>query len=138
MSAVATVYTQHFCAKCGSDQIRRNGTSEGHAPYQCKACRQEAQFVPAAVAKAVQYAKMDRSPVERNSQRSIVWATGVACMTVVKRLTKSERGQPPAAASAPKKGAENALGSPGDGRNTDFRGPKKRKTWLWQAVERAS
>ena len=50
------VYTQHFCAKCGSDQIRRNGHSQGHARYQCKACRYQARFVPAAVAKAAQYA----------------------------------------------------------------------------------
>ncbi|WP_375419393.1 IS1 family transposase [uncultured Hymenobacter sp.] len=47
------VYTQHFCAKCGSDQIWRNGTRNGHARYRCEACRHQARFVPAALAKAV-------------------------------------------------------------------------------------
>ena len=104
------VYTQHFCAKCGSDQIRRNGQSRGHARYQCKACRYQARFVPAAVAKAAQYALVDRLLGERNSQRSIVRATGVARMRVAKLIKKSPGQQPPVAAFAPKKEAEKALG----------------------------
>lgn len=94
------VYTQHFCAKCGSDQIRRNGTSQGHARYQCKACRYQARFVPAAVAKAAQYAQVEQLLGERNSQRSIVRATGVSRMTIAKLLKKSGDGQSPAAAAA--------------------------------------
>ena len=54
------VYTQHFCGKCGSDQIRRNGHRQGHARYQCKVCRYQARFVPAAIAKAAQYAQVDQ------------------------------------------------------------------------------
>ena len=82
------VYTQHFCAKCGSDQIRRNGHSQGHARYQCKACRHQARFVPAAVAKAVQYAQVDELLSERNSQRSIVRLTGVSRMSIAQRIKK--------------------------------------------------
>ena len=89
------VYTQHFCAECGSDQIRRNGHSQGHVRYQCKACRYQARFVPAAVAKAVQYAQVDNLLGERNSQRSIVRATGVARMTIAKQLKKAQASSPP-------------------------------------------
>ncbi|AMJ67819.1 transposase-like zinc-binding domain-containing protein [Hymenobacter sp. PAMC 26628] len=82
------VHTQHFCAKCGSDQIRRNGHRQGHARYQCKACRHQARFEPAAVAKAAQYAQVDKLLEERNSQRSIVRATGVSRMTIASRIKK--------------------------------------------------
>jgi len=109
------VYTQHFCAKCGSDQIRRNGHSQGHARYQCKACRYQARFVPAAVAKATQYAQVDQLLGERNSQRSIVRATGVARMTIAKQVKKSASQQPTAAAFAVEKSPEKALGSAGAG-----------------------
>ena len=104
------VYTQHFCAKCGSDQIRRNGHSQGHARYQCNACRYQARFVPAAVAKAAQYEQVDRLLGERNSQRSIVRATGVSRMSVAKRIKKSTGQQPAVAPPAAEKSAEKALG----------------------------
>ena len=104
------VYTQHFCAKCGSDQLRRNGHSQGHARYQCNACRYQARFVPAAVAKAAQYELVDRLLGERNSQRSIVRATGVSRMRVAKRIKKSGGQQPAAAAPAAKKSSEKAVG----------------------------
>lgn len=83
------VYTQHLCAKCGSEHIRRNGTSQGHAKYQCKVCGYQARFTPAAAAKAAQYAQVAKLLVERNSQRSIVRATGVARVTVAKLAKKS-------------------------------------------------
>ncbi len=82
------VTTQHVCAKCGSDQIRRNGHSQGHARYQCKACRYQARFVPAAVAKAAQYEQVDKLLGERNSQRSIVRVTGISRMTIASRIKK--------------------------------------------------
>lgn len=109
------VYTQHFCAKCGSDQIRRNGHRQGHARYQCKACRYQARFVPAAVAKAVQYEQVDKLLSERNSQRSIVRATGVARMTIAKLVKKSPGQQPALATSSPEKSSKKALGSAGAG-----------------------
>ncbi|WP_449404359.1 transposase-like zinc-binding domain-containing protein [Hymenobacter roseosalivarius] len=39
---------QHTCARCGSERIRRNGHSSGHARYQCKACGYQARFLPVA------------------------------------------------------------------------------------------
>ena len=109
------VTTIHTCAKCGSAEIRRNGHSGGHARYQCKACGHQARFVPAAVAKAVQYAQVEALLVERNSQRSIARVTGVARMTVAKRLKKS--GSRPAAPApvAVKKGATQGMGNSGVG-----------------------
>ena len=55
------VYTQHVCAKCASEHIRRNGPgpSGGHARYQCKACGHQARFVPAATARAARYAQVE-------------------------------------------------------------------------------
>ena len=47
--------------------------------------------MPAAVAKAAQYAQVEALLVEHNSQRSIARVTGVARMTVAKRLKKSSR-----------------------------------------------
>lgn len=41
------VFIQHFCTRCGSDAIRRNGTQAGYAKYQCKVCGYQARFVPA-------------------------------------------------------------------------------------------
>ena len=82
------VYTQHLCARCGSEHIRRNGTQGSQPKYQCKACGYQARFVPAAVAKAAQYAQVEALLTERNSQRSIVRATGVARMNIAKLLKK--------------------------------------------------
>jgi len=109
------VYTRHFCAKCGSDQIRRNGHSQGHARYQCKACRYQARFEPAAVAKVKQYAQVDMLLEEHTSQRIIVRLTGISRMTIAGRIKKSSSPSAGLAASAAQKGAEKAVGSPGIG-----------------------
>ena len=82
------VTTIHYCAKCGSAEIRRNGHTGGHARYQCKACGYQARFVPATVAKAAQYAQAGALLAERNSQRSIARVTGLARMSVAKWLKK--------------------------------------------------
>ena len=74
----------HLCAACGSEHIRRNGSSQGHAKYQCTACGHQACFVPAAAARALRYAQVEQLLVERTSQRRIVRVTGVARMTVAK------------------------------------------------------
>ena len=84
------VTTIHTCAKCDSTDIRRNGHSNGHARYQCKACGHQARFVPAAVEKAVRYEQVDRLLGERNSQRSIVRLTGVSRMTIASRIKKKQ------------------------------------------------
>ena len=105
------VYTQHCCAKCGSEQIRRNGSNNGQPKYRCLACGYQALFVPAAARKAAQYAQVDALLVARNSQRSIVRATGIARMTIAKRLKKSVGSCLAAAPAAAKKGPKEALGS---------------------------
>ena len=109
------VYTQHLCGRCGSEHIRRTGTQGGQPKYQCKACGYQARFVPAAVAKAAQYAQVEALLTERNSQRSIVRVTGVARMTVAKLLKKSGAGLASAAASPDEKGPASQTRSPGTG-----------------------
>ena len=109
------VHTQHFCAKCGSASIRRNGSKKGQPKYQCTACRYQGLFVPAAVRKAAQYAQVDALLSERNSQRSIVRLTGVARMTIAKLVKKSASRLASAAATAAEKGAEAALAGAGVG-----------------------
>ena len=106
------ITTVHLCAACGSDQLRRNGSSQGHAKYQCKACRHQARFVPAAVAKAAQYAQVDLLLVERNSQRSIVRVTGISRMSIARRLKKSLGRPAPRAPLALAPGAAKAPRSP--------------------------
>ena len=104
------VTTHHFCAACGSIHIRRNGSSGGHARYQCTGCGHQARLVPAAVARAVRYAQVDKLAVERNSQRSIARVTGVSRMTIAGRLKKS-LGRPAAlAAPAAQAGPARAVG----------------------------
>ena len=71
--------------------------------------------MPAAVRKAAQYAQVDALLVERNSQRSIARATGMARMTIAKRLKKSGRSLTTPPAVTAEKGAMQALGSLGTG-----------------------
>ena len=54
------VTTQHLCAACGSEHIRCNGSSQGHAKYQYTSCGHQVRFVSAAVARAVRYAQVER------------------------------------------------------------------------------
>lgn len=81
------IYTQHYCAKWASEQIRRNGQSGGRAKHQCKACGYQGYFQPAAIEKTRQYAQMDQLLLERNSLRSISRATSVARNTIAQSLT---------------------------------------------------
>ena len=107
------VFTQHYCAKCASEQIRRNGHSGGRAKYQCKACGHQGYFQPAAVEKARQYAQVDQLLTERNSLRSIARATGVARNTIANRVKKSVAAGSGPAPSPPKAGAAAAGRGPG-------------------------
>ena len=104
------VSTQHTCAKCGSEQIVRNGHSGGPARYQCKACGHQARFVHAAAERAVRYAQVEKLLAERNPQRSIVRVTGVARMTVAKLAKKSAAAKPALAALAAEKSPTSLLG----------------------------
>lgn len=83
------ILTPQLCSRCGSDQVRRNGSSGGRAKYQCKACAYQGYRQPAGPARAARYAQVEKLLVERNSQRSIVRATGVSRMTVAKLAKKS-------------------------------------------------
>lgn len=91
--------TPFTCGKCGSTAIRKNGSRNGQAKYQCTACRHQALLVPAAVGKAVQYAQVEKLLLERVSQRAIVRLTGVSRPTIV-RLAKKSSGPATAAAQA--------------------------------------
>jgi len=104
-----------MCAKCGSERIRRNGHSGGHARYHCSACGYQARFVPAAAERASRYAQVEKLLVERNSQRSIVRVTGVSRMTVAKLAKKSAASKPATTAPAVQKSATQTLGSPRTG-----------------------
>ena len=108
------VYTQHYYAKCASEQIRRNGHSGGRAKYQCKAYGHQGYFQPAAVEIARQYAQVDQLLLERNSLRSIARATGVARNTA-KRVKKNAAASPVVTPTAAEKSATQALGSLGTG-----------------------
>lgn len=105
------IQTTHYCAKCGSDQLRRNGSNNGQPKYQCTACWHQGLFVPAAVRKAAQYAQVDALLGERNSQRSIVRLTGVARMTIAKRIKKSGASLAAPLTQALGQGPAQALGS---------------------------
>lgn len=83
------VFTQHLCAHCGSEQIIRNGSKKVRAKYKCKACLRQGYFEPAALRKAPLLAQVDALLLERNSQRSIARITGIARMTIAKRVKKS-------------------------------------------------
>lgn len=83
------ICTQHFCAKCGSGHVRRNGGKNDQPKYQCAACHYHGLFAPAAVRKAAQYTQVAALLSERNFQRSIARLTGVARATIAKRKKSS-------------------------------------------------
>ena len=119
------VTTPHLCAACGSEHIRRNGSAAGRAKYQCKTCGHQARFVPAAVARAVRYAQVEKLLGERNSQRSIVRVTGVARLTVAGRVKKASAALPMLSrpASQPEAGLLRGCGSGGLADGSTSRGP---------------
>ena len=97
------VHTQHFCAKCSSASIRRNGSKKGQPKYQCTTCRYQGLFVPAAMRKATQYAQVDALLSECHPQRSIVRLTGVVRTTIAKRIKKAALPSPPLAPLPPRR-----------------------------------
>ena len=109
------IITTQLCGRCASDQVRKNGSSGGRAKYRCKACAYQGYLHPAGPERAARYAQVEKLLVERNSQRSIVRATGVSRVTVAKLAKKSAGGLAPAAPLAAQKGAEKGVGGPGTG-----------------------
>ena len=101
------------------------------------ACRYQGLFVTAAARKAAQHAQVDALLSERNSQRSIVRVTGVSRMTIAKRIKKATLPSPPLLPRRP----TNAQCKRWEVLELDelwsFAGHKRRKVWLWLAVERA-
>ena len=89
-------------------------------------------LVPAAQARAARYKQVDQLLVERNSQRSIVRATGVARMTVAKRAKKGQA----ICSSCPEPTSE-AAELEWDELWASV-GRRKHKGWRWLAVERAT
>ena len=132
------VTTQHLCAACGIEHIRCNGSSQGHAKYQCTSCGHQVRFVPAAVARAVRYAQVEKLLVERNSQRRIVRVTGVARLTVAKRIKKAQAARPPLLRLRSKKAQRQEWEALELDERRTFMGQRRRKGWFWRAVERAS
>ena len=104
------IVTTQLCGRCGSEQVRKNGSSGGRAKYQCKACGFQGSLEPAAPARAARYAQVEKLLVERNSQRSIVRLTGVSRMTVAKLIKKSAVAVPVPAAAAPEEGPTPGMG----------------------------
>ncbi len=94
--------------------------------------------MPAAVGKAAQYAQVDRLLLERNSQRSIGRVTGVARMTVAGRIKKALSNPPLLLRLRPKRAQRQRWEALELEEMWTFVGRKKRKVWLWLAVERAS
>ena len=45
--------------RAAREHNQRNGSTNGYTKYQCKACGHKARFVPAAVAKVIQYAQVE-------------------------------------------------------------------------------
>ena len=109
------ILTTQLCGRCTSDQVRKNGSSGGRAKYQCKACAYQGYLHPAGPARAARYAQVEKLLVERNSQRSIVRATGVSRMTVARLAKRSPAAKPAPAAAAAEKGATEAVGGAGAG-----------------------
>ena len=99
------ITTIHLCGRCSSEQVRKNGSSGGRAKYQCTACSYQGYLQPAGPARAARYAQVERLLAERNSQRSIVRATGVSRMTVAKLAKKSDASGSAVAALATEKGS---------------------------------
>ena len=130
------IYTQHFCAKCGNAAIGRNGSNKGQPKYQCTACRYQGLFGPAAARKTAQYAQVDALLSERNSQCSIVRLTGVARMTITKRIKKATLPSPPLVLRRPANAQRKQWEVPEPDELWRFAGYKRRKVWRWLAIER--
>ena len=78
------------CGKCGSDQLGRNGSSNGRPKYRCRACGHQAALQPAGPARAARYAQAEALLTERVSQRAIVRLTGVSRVSVAKLAKKKQ------------------------------------------------
>jgi len=77
------------CPKCGSDQIRKNGHSQGCASFHCKACNHRGRINHKSAERIQKYGQIQQLLLERNSQRSIQRLTGVSRPTIANLTKKS-------------------------------------------------
>ena len=94
--------------------------------------------MPAAVRKAAQYAQVDALLVKRNSQCIIARATGVARMTIAKRVKNAAVPSPTLLRLRSKKAQRKRWEALELDEMWPFMGRKKRKGWGWRVVEGAS
>lgn len=85
---IATIQT---CGKCGSINLRKNGSDRGVAKYHCKDCNYHGRVLNKANERAERYQQVEQLLLERNSQRSIVRLTGVSRPTIAKLTKKSPK-----------------------------------------------
>jgi len=79
------------CPKCGSNQLRQNGHSQGCAQFHCNACNYRGRFNQKAVERAHKYEQVEQLLLEHNSPRSIHRLTGVSRPTIAKLTKKASR-----------------------------------------------
>lgn len=84
------ITTIQTCAKCGSENLRKNGSHGGLAKYHCKDCNFHGRLSDKTVKRAIKYEQVEQLLLERNSQRSIARITGISRPTIAK-LTKKSR-----------------------------------------------
>lgn len=128
----------HLCGRCSSERVRKNGSNGGRTKYQCTACGYQGSLQQAAPARAARYAQVEKLLSERNSQRSIVRATGVSRMAVAKLEKKAAQASPALPRLRPKKAQRKRWETLEMDEMWTFVGRTRRKAWLWLAVERAS
>ena len=78
------------CRRCSSEEVKRNGSVNGRAKYQCNTCKYQGYFESKVAERVAKYALVEQLLLERNSQRSIVRLTGVSRMTIAKIIKKSQ------------------------------------------------
>lgn len=79
----------HTCLRCGSTNLRKNGSDKGVARYHCKDCLLRGRFSDKAAQRTAKYQQVEQLLLERNSQRSITGLTGVSRPTIAKLTKKS-------------------------------------------------
>lgn len=84
------------------------------------------------------YAQVDKRAAGRNSQRSVTHVTGVSRMAIADRLKKVSAAPPPLPRLRSKRDQHEWWEALELDEIWTLMGRKKRKVWLWLAVERAS
>ena len=131
------VMTQ-LCRRCGSEQVRKNGSSGGRTKYQCKACAFQGYVHPAGPGRAVRYARVDQlgraqfAAQHRAGHGRFAHDHGQAGK---KKCSCQVR---PCPACGRKKAQRRVWEALELDEMWTYVGQRRRKVWLWLAVERAS